>query len=333
MKIIELLLGALKNTFKYHKLKIASVFAFFILFVFLLFPYEDLSDLATAKVLEWTNKQVYLEFEDLNLSLLPVIGVKLSDVKVDAAQFPTFSAASLKASPAIGALITGSLGFTLDAKKFLGGDLELKLAEGKKIKKDKPQRFQNINLEFKDASLNQILPLLKPDLSADGQINLDISGSVDPQMRAQPDVELNIDSNKFHSRPFAVDAGGGMTFPIPELKFKKVNIKGRLVGSELAIEKCELGAPQDPLYIKLKGKINLDLRKTASGVAPQWGSYDLQAIIDVSKTQEDEALFKTLNAFYGTKTKEQTDRGSKYLMKISGSSFMSTPNVNKAQPF
>ena len=79
-KVLELII----QLFRFHKLKILLALISSGLFMALRFPFSDLTDLMTAKVLQGTNNQVLFQAEKLDLSLVPPISVGGENISVHA---------------------------------------------------------------------------------------------------------------------------------------------------------------------------------------------------------------------------------------------------------
>ena len=70
-KVFELII----QVFRFHKLKILLIFGSAILFFAMFFPFSDLTDFVTAKVLEGTGNQVLFQADSLDLGLFPPISL------------------------------------------------------------------------------------------------------------------------------------------------------------------------------------------------------------------------------------------------------------------
>src|SRR3954471_23117121 len=76
------------NIFRHHKLKVVCGLLSFLVFLFLLFPFSDLSDLVSAQIAEATQGQVYIQFEKMGLGLIPRPSVSLKDTTIITRQLP-----------------------------------------------------------------------------------------------------------------------------------------------------------------------------------------------------------------------------------------------------
>ena len=101
-----------------HKLKLVVLSLSTTIFLLLLFPFNDLSDLVTTQVAKMTNNQVYVQFDDMRLSVLPTPGVALDNVYVETPTLSGLKAQEVVATPSIRALIFQEPAGQLTAKGF-----------------------------------------------------------------------------------------------------------------------------------------------------------------------------------------------------------------------
>ena len=134
--MLQKVIDAIVDVFRNHKKKIVFMFASFVIFTIALFPYGDLGDLVTAKVMDLTQNQVYLQFDDMGISIFPSPGVKLDNVYIESVFLPSLNVKSLALAPSIMGFITLSPGISIRADGFLGGDLSLSAKKGKEISKE-----------------------------------------------------------------------------------------------------------------------------------------------------------------------------------------------------
>ena len=62
---------------------------------------------------------------------------------------------------------------------------------------------------------------------------------------------------------------------IPQIKFDKVELKGKLSNGKFLIESGKLGSPKDDFYGDIKGELGLTLLQVQGQVVPQIGAYNI----------------------------------------------------------
>ena len=175
---------SIRNLFRFHKLKMLGVVLFALLFTFFLFPYEDLADLATAKVSQITNNQVYLQSDTLDLGFIP-ISVSMDKVLVETPTLPAVKADYLSVSPWISGLIIGKQGASIDAKKLFGGAVAIDFHEGDKLKSG--ERMKNLGVDATGLKLPEVSSFLRDGGLASfllqGTLGLKTQMQIDPNFR------------------------------------------------------------------------------------------------------------------------------------------------------
>ncbi|RME18133.1 MAG: type II secretion system protein GspN [Bdellovibrio sp.] len=321
----------LKNLVKYHKLKIFSFFVFFMFFFVILFPYNDLIDVVSTQVSQRTQNKVYIDFEDLHLKLFPLPGVNLSHITLNALDYPPLSIASLSVYPSLGSLLTFKKGAKAEIEKLLGGYWKVEWQESKGRQK---QQIHEVKTEFKKVALRALLQFFNLPVSGSGTLQAKVSGHIDPTFIQPPKMDILLQGQKVKTHPLFLDNPmmGGIS--LPGLQWSYILLKGRLVDSQLIIEKAELGVPKDPIFLRFKGRFNLEIKKQGSHLWTQWGSYEGKVDLQITPSMEKEMVFRTLKTLYGS-TRQQTSKGIRYLFKINGNGFAmgSMPSVKKALKF
>jgi hypothetical protein len=112
----------LKNNFG----KILLTLSLFIIFVFILFPFGDLSDFISAKVSSMTGNQVYLQFDKLNINPL-TSSIGLSNVLFETKQIDNLNIKNLTVVPSILALISKKPGGQITAEGLFSGRAVVKV--------------------------------------------------------------------------------------------------------------------------------------------------------------------------------------------------------------
>ncbi len=314
------------DIFKFHKMKIATILIAAVVFLVLLFPFADLNDLVTEKIYEATNKQVFISFEQLNLSLLPAPGLEMAEVKLNLKNIPGFKIKKLALAPSIASLLAFNLGFSSSFEGLLGGDVQLTLKPGEKTGKIQKQ---NIELEAENINLAQISKFTKSPFNLKGKVNIDATADIDPSFSEQPDGEASITTQQLIIPATNVPTNFG-ELPLPELNFSSLIFKGRLTAGDLILEQLKLGAGKDALLVRVKGRLGLKLLKLPSGIAPRPGAFDLKLEItsQASKNKDLQLFLSFLDKF-----KTSNNGKDSYTLRIKGARFGAAPQMTKLTSF
>ena len=318
------------NIFKFHKKKLLVVILSAMICFLWLFPYEDLSDLVTERVAKETQNKVFITFDDLNLALFPAPGLDMTSVKLEIQNIAPIEVKALSLSPSIASLLAFKLGFVAKLEGLLDGDVQLTVKPGDKTsEKEKDIKFQNIDFEAENIQLDQIKKFAKMPIELKGRANFEFNAEVDPQFIEQPEAEASLTTKKLKLPSSTIPSQMG-PMPFPEMNFSKVNFKGRLIGGDLVIEQLELGTPQDPLFLRAKGTIGLEIRNTGAGLAPRPGSFDLKLEIN-NKDRNNKDLQLPLS-FLDSYKSGSGDKDT-YLLRVKAAQFGVNPNMSKLNKF
>ncbi|MCB9026852.1 MAG: type II secretion system protein GspN [Bdellovibrionaceae bacterium] len=315
------------NIFKFHKKKILFIILSTIFFLFLLFPYEDLSDLVTEKIAQATNNQVFVTFEDLNLSLFPAIGLDMKDVKLELQNLPTIEVKALSISPSLISLLKFKPGFVSKIEGLMDGNIQLAVKSGNKT--SEKVLMQNVDLEGENIELSQLKNFVKLPLELKGRADFNLTADIDPQFNEQPDGELSISTKALNLPSTSLPTPFG-EIPFDEKNFEKLSVKGRLVGGDLIIEQFELGSLKDPLFVRLKGRIGLQIEQSPTGLVPRPGAFDLKVQI-ISKSSENKDLRLFINFLDNFKL--SANGLDTYTLRVTGRNFQDIPSPSKLNKF
>ena len=279
----------IKGLFRYHKLKMLGVVGFAILFAALIFPYDDLADLATAKVSEATANQVYLQFDGLSLNFVP-FGLGLEEVAIETPTLPAIKARTLNVSPWLLGALTGKQGAAIDVSGLFGGAISADFKEGDKTAQG--DRFKSLALDAQALKL----PEVSNFLSEGGMFSLNLLGSadittdllIDPKFSTQPKGELgfSIKNFTFPSQSMALSMAPGMPpmqVPLPEIKFGTTKLAAKMADGSLQISELTFGGDSKGLSGKVTGELGLQFLGGPQGVQPTVGKYDLKINVKLPK--------------------------------------------------
>lgn len=266
------------NVFKFHKKKIGVFILSVFLFSIVLFHYNDLGDLVSAKVIEATNGSVTVQFEDLGVSFFP-FGVKLKNVYVNAPMMPELKAESLAVSPMMWGSITGSPGLKVRLGGIFDGGI---YASAQKESKDKAE-FLKLNADWNSLSVKDLLKLQNINLPIKGGIDGELENvKIDLKFSQAPSGKVIIKSKglEMPSAPIASPMG---PIELPNLKFSQIDISSTLKDKDLNIETGMIGSSKDDIYANLTGRIGVQINAYPGGVQTQFNNYKLNLELRVKE--------------------------------------------------
>lgn len=318
----------MEHIFKIFKLirdnkgKIFLMFFSSLVFLFLLFPFDDLSDLISSQVAKISNNNIYVQFERLKMSLLPTPGVKMNQVYIESLSTPTLSAQELVITPSIAGLISQKPYGQVSARGFLRGELSLDVGKG--TRSDSGVERQHLEVSAKKISLHDLRELANLPVLLNGQLNLHTSALADLTFQEQPDMDLDLTIQQFELPSSNINTPMG-PLTLPDLKLSSVELKGRLAGGRFIIETGTLGKPGDDVQGNIKGSMNLLLQNSGGGFTHQIGAYSFDVDLKAKKSFQDRAaLFLTFIDNF----KSPTSEGAQYKFKLSANSMMVPPKID-----
>ncbi len=293
-----------------------------IVFLFILFPLGDLSDLVTGEVSKLTSNKVYLQFQDMKLSLIPETGLALEKFHVEAEGLPAIKSEELIFTPSISSLIFQKPAGSIAAKGFLKGELEASLSPGKKS--DNGVDRQHITLKAQNINLADLKELASLPLQINGSIQFEADSQVDLKLQEQPEVELQMKIDKLMIPSFTAQTPIG-PWPLPEIKVSSVELKGRLSAGKFIIETGNIGSATDDLSGTIKGNISMSLISQDNKIFPSFGGYQLD--IDLTFRRQLHEQLKTALGML-EQYKSPLPDGAQVKMRISGTDMMNPPSMN-----
>lgn len=296
-----------------------------LVFVFLLFPFDDLSDLISSQVSKLSNNSVYVQFDKLKMSLFPQLGVKMDQVYIESIRTPALSAQELVITPSISGLIQQKPYGQVSAKGLLKGDVEVQMGKGTRTENGVER--QRIEVSAKKVSLHDLRELANLPVLLKGEVDLETTALADLTFQEQPDVELDLKISKFELPPSNVNTPMG-PLTLPDLKLTSVELKGRLAAGTFIIESGTIGKPGDDLYGTIKGRIGINIVNRGGAFGQQVGSYQFDIDLRAKKAFQDRAaLFLGFIDTYKTPTSE----GAQYKFKVSATNPMMPPSIGASR--
>ncbi|KYG64890.1 type II secretion system protein GspN [Bdellovibrio bacteriovorus] len=294
-------------------------------FTFLLFPFDDLSDLISSQVSKVTNNSVYVSFEKLKMSFFPQPGVKMDQVYIESIRTPALSAQELVITPSISGLIAQKPYGQVSAKGLLKGDVEVEVGKGSRTENGIERH--RVEVSAKKVSLQDLRELANLPVLLKGELDLESTALADLTFQEQPDVEIDLKINKFELPPSNVNTPMG-PLTLPDLKLTSVELKGRLAAGRFIIETGTIGRPGDELQGTIKGDIAINIVNRGGGFGQQIGAYNFNIDLKAKKAFQDKAIL-FLGFLDGYKT--ATPEGGQYKFRVSATNPMMPPSISAAR--
>ncbi len=275
--MLEWLTQPIVNLFKFHKLKILTVFLSALVFFTLLFPLNDLNDYISSVVAKMTQNQVFLQFEELGFSFLTGPGIELKTVEVDTPHLDTVKADELILRPSLGSLF-GSFGGSMSASGIFGGEISGSISQK-----------EDVNLEFdvstEGTNLKSLIKLLPIDGNLKGKLNANASGMLDASFRTQPKSNFNFNISSLNLAGLTIQTQM-MPITLPKLNIKELILAGRLEDGNLHFDDFRIGKDRDDIVGTVKGKLGLRFIGTAQKFKVLPGAYNLAIRLKVKPDVE-----------------------------------------------
>lgn len=319
--VIQKALRALFNS----KLKIFVMTLSTGVFLLILFPMNDLGDLVSSQVARLSGNRVFLQFEELKMSLLPSPGVKVEQVFVEAQGVPGISAQEIRFTPSVGGLIAQKPYGSINATGLFKGDVQISVKSGSRTENGLER--QKIDIKAQRLNLQDLREVARLPVMMKGKLDLESSALVDLSFTEQPDMDINLSISQFELPPSNVMTPMG-PLTMPDLKLSAVEIKGRLAAGKLIIENGQIGKEGDELRGSITGNLDISLVNTGGNINPVLGGYMFNVNLRAKRNFQDRAaLFLSFIDAYKTVTPD----GAEYKFKVSAANSMVPPSIGAAR--
>ena len=305
-----------------HKLKYLVSLVAFIVFLMILFPFQDVGDLVGSQVAKMTNNQVYIQFDRLKLGLFPEASVGAENLSLETPMVPMITAREIEVRPAFSAFITQKPAGTLVAKGLFKGDVFIDVKPGKKT--ESGGQTQLLSMKAENMNLAEVQKIAELPILLKGKLNLQASGAADPTFQEQPDFDIDLKVDHLEIPASTVNTAMG-PLNLPDLRLSAVELKGRLSAGRLNIEKGLIGKEGDDLFGTVKGGISIILQNRG-GLQPLLGAYNFDVDLNVKKSFQDKAAL--FLSFLETYKSPSPDGGSRYQFRINASSVQMPPSMS-----
>lgn len=318
MEHVKNLLSLLKNS----KLKFLVLIVSAVVFLFTLFPFDDLGDLVSSQVAQLSGNSLYVQFDKLKMSIIPQPGVQLKDVFVESRQMPPLSASELTITPSTMGLIQKKPYGHISAKGFLKGDVDLRVSKG--ARSDNGVERQQIEISAQKLNLTDLRELANLPVMLKGKLDLKTTALADLTLQEQPEVDIAVQISQFELPPANVNTAMG-PLTLPDLKLTAVELKGRLAAGRFIIESGTIGRTGDELQGTIKGNLGLNVQNQGGTPVPQMGAYNIEVDLRAKRSFQDRAaLFLSFIDSYKTPTSD----GAQYKFKVFSNSPQLPPTMS-----
>lgn len=307
------MMDAIIKTFRYiwsQKLKILFTILFTLAFVFMLFPFKDLNDFVSGQVSHLTQNAVYLQFEDMRINPITA-SISLDGVLVETSSIDGLNVNSISASPSLAALFKRQPGGKLAAEGLFGGNAHLKLTPLETLESGALKA--NVELTTESISLKEVRDKMKISIPLSGSVNINANVTADMSFKEQPDGDVAVVIDNFEMPTTSINSPNFGMVSLPEIKFKQVDVKGKLTNGKLVIENAKLGNASDELSGTLKGDIAISIQNIGGQAHPKMGAYNFNLDLVAKPSFVQKAGF-FLNFIDQFKTDEKG--ASRYRLKL-----------------
>lgn len=316
----------IRSLFTQHKMKIFLFSAFSTVFVLLLFPFGDLSDWASAKVSAATGNNVYVQFDDMGLTLNPFPAIYMTNVSAEVARSPEITLTELSVTPSIIGAIKQKIMGRVQGAGLFQGEIDLNVSGSSKIRD--PQAL-SAQLEFVDFNIKDTMKSVSPNIPVAPSGRGSVSANVDfePAMKTQPEGDVTVQLQKLQVPAFSVPLAAFGSLPVPGLNLDKVQLKGKLKGGKLQISETVLGSPKDELSGKISGEMDMRFMPNFSNF--NVGAYNLAVDITIR-----DGLQNQLGSYMGIvdgmvgRFKSSSLGGTRYSFRMQARSFQDPPQFS-----
>ncbi|MCC6278591.1 MAG: type II secretion system protein GspN [Oligoflexia bacterium] len=321
--MISKLLAPIINIARFHKSKMVLCFGLYLVFLYFMFPFNDLGDKVATMINQASGGQVVLSFETMDASLFPQVGITMSEVEVTTPFFPKLSTQSLSLSPSILSLILLKPGVNASAEGLLGGqtDLTIKYAGNNSQKKPSKIAFDS---SLDDLQLKELVNFMQSSVKVSGKISGSASGDFDTEFVDQPNSSIEIQGEKIVLADSQIMTTFG-PLALPAMNLGDVNLESKMDKGSMEISKLTLGKPGSEFYANITGKIELRAERAGPQVGLRPGNYDFKV-----QLQFNEALKQKLSLFLGFIGGYNVGANN-YAFRAIGSGFYSPPQLSRIQ--
>ena len=322
-----------------RKLFFAIIMTSAAIFFAWMFPFGDLSDVVASRVAEASGGSLYIQFDQLNLHLLPKPAISATNVTVEST-FSPFLAKWIKFTPglldALGSIPTmmkaaggnaeaaaslgTKIGAAIEAEGVFGGDAQFTLRPGSRGEGGRER--SHVSLALDKMNLHELQAWADLPVKMSGSLGLTTDVQFAPDFLEQPEGEYDLKINKLNLPAGTVMVplnGVLMPLNVPLITLANVRFRGRVTGGKFFIEEGSFGQNRDPLYGRIKGNLAIRLQPHGANLQLVLGAYDFS--VDLTTTQMIEKELNFAFFLFGPGKSALPGGGAHYLFKAQGATF------------
>ncbi len=235
-----------------------------------------------------TGNQVYVQFDEMGIKLVPDLGLRLDKFSLETPFFPPLNIQKLVASPSVMGLLLQKPAGNLVAEGLFRGDASISVRPGRKAENGSPT--QALTLKAEKLQLQELKTFFGLPVNLKGPISVNADGTVDLTMTNQPDVTFDGQTGRLEMGSSVINLPLGPVV-LPELTLSRVTMKGRLSAGQLLIEDVQIGKEGDELVGKVSGQFNLELKNMNGQIFPVQGAYNYKIDLWANQAFEERAKF------------------------------------------
>jgi type II secretion system protein N len=318
--MIEKIFSPIFSVLRNHKRKAAIFLLLYLVFLYFLFPFNDLGDLVAQKVSDATSGQVFVNFDTLDLNLFPEPGVALKNVTVETAFTPRLSAKLLTLAPSIAGLLSFKPGVNAHAESLFGGTVNLSTRGGEKSSQGKLK--QKISLDLSKINLADLVDLAQLPMKLTGLLSGSLDSQLDLDFIDQPSADMNISMAKVQLPESSLNTPMG-PFDLPKLALNDILLDGHADKGSIDVSKLSIGKPGGDFYATATGKFDCSFQKLGNNISPRPGAYDFTVRMQVG----DE--FKNKLGVYLGLLQSYSSGPNAYAFRITAANVYVPPTLSK----
>ena len=243
---------ALKDFIRTKRKMILLSLLFFIVFLFVLFPYEDVIQKVVLKLSKSPTNPIHFRYESSSIGFFPP-HVSFKNAEFQIPQIPKPIASDrLILKPSYLSLLALHLGIQIEIVK---GSSRVKI----RIKQSSYKKQKRLHIRVKSKKLDvQHLSFLSGFFSrAKGVLEFFLDLQLDPSYVTPPKGTLQLKGTNMSFYPFSFSKKYIGTINLPQLDWKTLEGKVLINKDQIDIQNIEIGKTADPFYLFLKGYVNV----------------------------------------------------------------------------
>ncbi|MCO5113879.1 MAG: type II secretion system protein GspN [Bdellovibrionaceae bacterium] len=307
------------NVFKFHKFKIFLVFFFTLIFIVVMFPYREISEIISNQISKATRNQVQMSFEDIGLSLYP-FGISAKNVYIATPNLTTpLFVQRVYITPSILSLLSLKPGGSFRAENIWGGNITATLThQGQGHSNNKDSKVARIELALDKIDVGEVLNWMQAPAKLSGKISGKSDLRLDLMALDHPRGSFNFSGTNVELP--SVISMQGMDLMLPEGQFKRLALVGQLQNGKMNLTEGALGQPNDVIYGKVKGQMDLTTRKMGASITFVPGPYDFNFDLNFNKDAESKLGTMIGTVLLNNKGGRSAtlDGGARYIFSLSG---------------